>query len=422
MNTSPRVVAEARQVDAWVGEACGHGVPGDLAERVLLRVREVPTPRRANRLLVAAVMLGGVLAVVGVSLLHAPAVAVPAEAPQDPKPPTVKERVATVTTADVAPKPNQLVDLEKDCDAVTEILRIAKAMDVPLVMTGGLKGTLKGPVHGLHWRVAIARLAASAGAGVNEFGSILAIKAGATSLPYDLLLSAGGADCRVEDFAKVMATRAGVALVLAGDVHGVVRFELKNASWRDALDVVAQQLGCVVEGCGAVLVLRKRLSETVPVARNYFTFVDSDFASKAVPTMASILGLNIVVAQGVQGSITMQAKMVPPRLLLEASAHVLGLILNLEQMRGNRELFQIAATTGEREPVAGLVAENVDLQTFAELVRSWTMINVPAPLDAKERLSVFATGAPLPDLLRAAASATGRRLINDPKKHELRIE
>ena len=415
---NPREIAAARRIDAFLAEVHGDGVPADLADRVQQRLRAVPAPRRAHRLAAAIVMLGGALAVVGVGVLRERGALAPGQGQESSKPPkTTQEKVATVSTADVRPTPDQTIDVPQKGEAAAAILDIAQRVGVPLVLAGGPTSDFVSDDQGLHWRAAIARLALGLKAGVGEYGPILTVVPGAKSLPYEVPLTLTANDVDVRAFAKALSARVGVALVVAGDVRGRVRCELDKVSWRDVLEFVAGQLGCVVEGRGTVLVLRRGPGVAAPAPRTAFHFVDMD-CNRAFAAIASITGSNLVIAAVVQGTVTVQAGNVSGRAMAEAVAASIG-----AEVREEGRILHVDRSAAVPEMPADVTAEDVDLRTFAELVRSSTQVALDVPADAKEHLAVFASGAPLEDLLRAVALATGHKLVNGPgEKSGLRIE
>ncbi|HLQ38903.1 MAG TPA: hypothetical protein VK348_13930 [Planctomycetota bacterium] len=275
-------------------------------------------------------------------------------------------------------------------------------------MTGGLTGKVAQDAKGLPWRTAVAELAARIGAGVGEYGPILVLAPRVKTLPYETPLTLVTKDVDVRAFAKTVAARTGVAIVLAGDVHGRVRCDLNQASWRDALGEVARQLGCVVEGCGAVLVLRRAPVAAAPTLRTHFEFVDLGLA-EAVATIAKITSANVVVERMADVKVSVQGDEVSCGAVLAAIAAA----VDTNFMGEAPNLFRLGGGNIAPKTATDVTAEDVDLRTFAELVRTATQINVPVPSDAKERLTVFAIAAPLADLLRAAALATGRRVVDE---------
>lgn len=397
-------VAGERRLDAFLGEAVG-GAPSGLDQRVLQRLAASPARARQGQLLAALLMLGGIAVVVAVAVLqHRDATM--AQEPQGKEQPTVSVGNADLPAA-------TRVDVAAGADVVTELLRIAKQAGVPILI-GDITGTAKKALAQAPWREAMAVLAADAAAGVEELGPLLVVRQTPRPLPYGTRLTCGGTAVDVRDFAKVIATRAGVDLVVAGELHGRVSFEFDDAPWRDALDVVVGRLGGEVEGCGAALALRPRRAAP-PAPRTYFAQTRVP-TSRLVDTMAKIAGLNVVMSTG-PGCVSVRAQGVPELLLLQALARADHASLHHE----DRGIYRLDKREPPLQQPVLLTAEDVDLRAFAELVRSATQATVPVPVDGKAKLSVFAKGAPLADLLAAAALATGHKVVDDDKTG-LRIE
>lgn len=399
-------VAAERRLEACLGEVHGDAMPDDLVQRTLRRLQGVAAPRSRGGLLAAMVLLGGIAVVAAVAWLQ------PRESrtAQDPDP-TAKSIV--ITTADLPPEPR--VDLVAGADVVGEMLRIGKQVAVPVVVAGDVVGKVKTAKQALPWRQAMAMLAATAGAGIEELGPVLIVRQ-AKSLPYDQRLSLVAEDLQVGAFAKVLAAKVGVDLVIDGRVRGRIRCDFQAVSWRDALDAVASQLGCSVIGCGSVLVLRPQQAVTPP-RRTSFAFRDKA-VTEVFDVVAKMTASNILVAPGSWGTVSLQVLNLDVGVLLPALARAAG-----GRYRFERQIHMLMMAEATALPPVDVTAEHVDLRTFAELARSSTAIEIGVPDDAVARLTVFARHASFADLVAAAALATGREVVVDPKDPgKLRIQ
>jgi type IV pilus assembly protein PilQ len=105
-----------------------------------------------------------------------------------------------------------------------------------------------------------------------------------------------------------------------------VTIDLQDVHWRQALNLVAAQAGCIVtESEGSVLKVEKP-----PVTT--FSFENTDI-QKVIDTIAKISGANIVVAPEVKGTITVRLKNIPWRDALDAVVKTLGFVV-VEEDRG----------------------------------------------------------------------------------------
>jgi type IV pilus assembly protein PilQ len=123
-----------------------------------------------------------------------------------------------------------------------------------------------------------------------------------------------------------IAKRANVNIVMDQAIEATVTMELDDVEWRQALELVAEQAGCVVEElAGGVLRVEKP-------PRVFFSFENTDIV-KVIDTISKISGANIVVAPEVKGMITVRLKNVPWRDALETTVKTLGFVV-VEDVRG----------------------------------------------------------------------------------------
>lgn len=131
------------------------------------------------------------------------------------------------------------------------------------------------------------------------------------------------------DLADVVASikkKANANIIMGPGVDGPVTIDLQDVHWRQALNLVAEQAGCIVtEGEGGVLKVEKPPKTT-------FSFENTDI-QKVVDTIAKISGANIVVAPEVKGTITVRLKNIPWRDALDACVKTLGFVV-VEEARG----------------------------------------------------------------------------------------
>lgn len=127
-------------------------------------------------------------------------------------------------------------------------------------------------------------------------------------------------DVRERNLADVVAEireRAEVNVVLAPGVDEKVTLRLVDVPWKKALELAAEQAGCVVVEDGPNL-LRV---EKPPRVTFYFENTD---VKKVVDAIAKVSGANIIVAPEVQGSVSMRFNDVPWRKALDSIVKTLG--------------------------------------------------------------------------------------------------
>ncbi len=138
-------------------------------------------------------------------------------------------------------------------------------------------------------------------------------------------------DLRVEqrdlaDVVQYLRERSGANIVLMNQGEKPITLELTNVTWRDALDLAAEQAGCIVdEGQGGVLVVDR------PVRVTYST-KGADVV-EIIELIAKLSGANIVVAPEVTGSLSLNLKDVPWRNALDVVVKSLGFVV-VEEARG----------------------------------------------------------------------------------------
>jgi type IV pilus assembly protein PilQ len=133
-------------------------------------------------------------------------------------------------------------------------------------------------------------------------------------------------DRDLRDVVASIRKKANVNIIMDAAIEETVTIDLQDVNWRNALDLVAEQAGCIVtEAVGGVLKVEKP-------PRVYFAFENTDI-QKVIDTIAKISGANIVVAPEVKGTITVRLKNIPWRDALDASVKTLGFVV-VEEDRG----------------------------------------------------------------------------------------
>ena len=133
-------------------------------------------------------------------------------------------------------------------------------------------------------------------------------------------------DRDLRDVVNSIRKKTNVNIIMDQGIEATVTIDLQDVDWRQALDLVAEQAGCVVAAIdGGVLRVEKP-------PRVYFAFENTDI-QKVIDTIAKISGANIVVAPEVKGSITVRLKNVPWRDALETTVKTLGFVV-VEESRG----------------------------------------------------------------------------------------
>ncbi|MFK7741932.1 MAG: hypothetical protein AB8H80_16565 [Planctomycetota bacterium] len=133
-------------------------------------------------------------------------------------------------------------------------------------------------------------------------------------------------DRDLRDVVQSIRRKTNANIIMDPDIEAPVTIDLQDVHWRQALSLVAEQAGCVVnEAEGGVLKVEKP-------PRVYFAFEDTEI-QKVIDTIAKISGANIVVAPEVQGTITVRLKNIPWRDALDAVVKTLGFVV-VEEQRG----------------------------------------------------------------------------------------
>lgn len=249
MNVEEEV--RSRRLDAVVEEALGNGVPADLEDRVLQRVRGVEAaPRRAWSAVAAITLLAGVLVVAVVAWLRSSRDGVtPLQDPQKTGAPTVIELLA--------PKPGEAA---KEIDvpagnAAARAVDIVRGFGADIVVVGSNDAESRVALAGLSWREAIEAIAIERHVGLAEYGSTLLLGVG--QVPTSRARATFGSDViRAVDALKILHVRGGMNFVVATErLGGRVRMDVRDRPWRTVLDAVAAATGSRIVGRGNVLAL-----------------------------------------------------------------------------------------------------------------------------------------------------------------------
>ncbi len=140
------------------------------------------------------------------------------------------------------------------------------------------------------------------------------------------------ADQPLEDVVAHLRERSGANVVVIAPspeepiAQEPISIELTDVPWRDALDLVAEKAGCVVEErtAGVLAVTRPK--------RVNFMFQDQDIRS-VIDAIGKVSGANIVVGPEVAGNISVRLTDVPWRDALEVVAKTLAFTV-VEENRG----------------------------------------------------------------------------------------
>ncbi|MCR9248041.1 MAG: hypothetical protein NXI31_23665 [bacterium] len=133
-------------------------------------------------------------------------------------------------------------------------------------------------------------------------------------------------DRDLRDIVASIRRKTNANIIMDPGIEAEITVELADIHWRQALELVAEQGGCVVRELeGGIL----KIEQPPPV---YFAFENTDI-QKVIDTIAKISGANIVVNPDVQGQITVRLKEVPWRHALDACVKTLGFVV-VEEDRG----------------------------------------------------------------------------------------
>lgn len=134
-------------------------------------------------------------------------------------------------------------------------------------------------------------------------------------------------DRALSEVVDYLRDQAGVNLVLLPGEYDHVSVQLTDVPWRDALEVVADSVGCVVtERTGGILVVER------PARVSYETTQPTDI-TQVIDMIGKFGNANIVVAPEVKGLLSLRLKNVPWRDALEVACKTLGFTV-IEEERG----------------------------------------------------------------------------------------
>jgi type IV pilus assembly protein PilQ len=144
-------------------------------------------------------------------------------------------------------------------------------------------------------------------------------------------------DRDLREVVAAIAKRANVNIIVDAKIEEAVTIDLTDVHWRSALQLVVEQVGCVLVEVAGVL----RVEKPPPVT---FSFENTDI-QKVIEVIAKISGANIVVAPEVKGSITVLLKGVPWRAALETSVKTLGFVV----VEDERNILRVVPAASIRE-------------------------------------------------------------------------
>jgi len=157
---------------------------------------------------------------------------------------------------------------------------------------------------------------------------LTAVGAFAQAPSLDARVNLNIADRSLEDVVSELRARSGANIVVidpANPDHKIsdkrVTIELTNVPWRDALDLVAEKVGGVVE---------RRPAEVLAVIRPHKVDIVTDIPQdvrEVIKAIAKGAGANVVVGPEVVGTVDVRFKDVPWREALNVTAKSLGFVV-----------------------------------------------------------------------------------------------
>lgn len=133
-------------------------------------------------------------------------------------------------------------------------------------------------------------------------------------------------DRPLDDVLEHIRTKVGVSIVTTPGADGRVTINLRDIPWKDALELVAENAGCIVKE-ESVRLYKVEKPERVTMA---FTGTE---IKQVIEAIAKAGNANIIVAESVNGSVTMVLKDQPWRDALEAVVKTSGFHV-VEEDRG----------------------------------------------------------------------------------------
>ncbi|HED66449.1 MAG TPA: hypothetical protein ENJ09_12960 [Planctomycetes bacterium] len=131
---------------------------------------------------------------------------------------------------------------------------------------------------------------------------------------------------QLEEVVNYLRDQSGHNIVVVEGGDTKISLELTDVPWRDALDLAAEQAGCVVEERTAGV-----LAVILP-PRVTFEFDDAELR-QVISTIGKLSGANIVVAPEVAGTLSLRLTDVPWRDALDVAVKTLGYTI-VEENRG----------------------------------------------------------------------------------------
>lgn len=148
-------------------------------------------------------------------------------------------------------------------------------------------------------------------------------------------------DRPLEDVLKLIRDRSGANILLAPGVDAKVTISFSGVPWREALELVAENAGCIVtETRGRVFRVDKPMSVS-------FSFQDTDIRS-VIQAIAKASQANIVVAPDVTGLVTMEIRERPWRDALDNVVKTLNFTV-VEEERGVLRIVSPSSLTEQLE-------------------------------------------------------------------------
>jgi hypothetical protein len=400
-------VAE-RRLTAVLEEACGHGVPHDLAARVrgsLSQSRGSAVPRR-GAVMPALLMAAAMAVVIVIASWHTRAAPL-----QQPSATQDTIRKVTITTAMVRAACVAVASPPAPGEAGARLLALANGGPCGVVVAPGVRGESRTDLAGLTWHEAVTQVAADAGARVEDHGDVVLVVPGEpVPLERTRCFAPGLPFVDIGDLPKLLQRACGVDLVVGADCSGQIALDVRGVPVRALLQVIANQLSLQLVGCGTVLVLRRPVP--APPARRVALNLTNCTMGQAIDAWTTVAGGNIVVAPGVAGVASVRAVSREPDALLAALAAAVGAEVVAEERGILRVVPRLAAAA-----TATMTADHASLDDAARAVALPAGLLVVAADAARSRAQIAVSDADTLDVLRAVAMANGRRWLRRDREY-----
>jgi len=217
-------------------------------------------------------------------------------------------------------------------------MRTTLAVVMGVALVGLLSVALTRPSYGAQGtESAVTGLGSSTGAGV-RIATRGVRESIAARVSFDFV------NVPAREAVRYIADESGTNLILDPGVTETVTLKLTGVSWRDALEIMAEQMGCIVDDTDVDII-------RVTKPPRFTGIFEGDDLKLAVTAIARVAGVNVIIGEEVEGIVTAELMDVPYMQAMETIVRTAGFVV----VRETNKLLRVVSLESLRDQLVTAV-------------------------------------------------------------------